>query len=311
MTLTTTSGGTPARRKMIETMDMKGLSANTQDTCLSSVSMLARFYGRPPRSLSVEEVDAWVLGRIDAGCSPRTTNVDVAALRLFYVDTMGQPEKAGGLHGRRVPDQLPRSIPEADVCRLIDGINDLRYRTATLLAYGCALRIPEVVALQVDDVRSEDGLLHIAHGKGGHERMAFLPDTVLEALRRYWKNTEPHPESWLFYGAGPERPMTAESLRAAFNEKPRPSGARSRHHVPLSASRGRHSSLRTWGADQRGPGLSRAQVTRGDAGLRPGHGCHVPHTRPSGQRAGSCLLSERPREARRGGHLPPRRARIP
>ncbi len=211
------SGGTPARRKMIATMDMKGLSANTQDNYLRSVGALARFYDRPPQSLSAEEVGVWVSGRIDAGRCPRTTNADVSALRLFYVDAMDQPEKVKDLHCRRVPDRLPRSIPEADVGLLIDGIDDLRYRTATLVAYGCALRISEVVALQVDDVRSEDGLLHIAHGKGGHERMAFLPDTVLEALRRYWKNTEPHPESWLFYGAGPERPMTAESLRAAFN----------------------------------------------------------------------------------------------
>ncbi len=211
------SGGTPARRKMIATMDMKGLSANTQDNYLRSVGALARFYDRPPQSLSAEEVGVWVSGRIDAGRCPRTTNADVSALRLFYVDAMNQPEKVKDLHCRRVPDRLPRSIPEADVGLLIDGIDDLRYRTATLVAYGCALRISEVVALQVDDVRSEDGLLHIAHGKGGHERMAFLPDTVLEALRRYWKNTEPHPESWLFYGAGPERPMTAESLRAAFN----------------------------------------------------------------------------------------------
>ncbi|MDE0238832.1 MAG: phage integrase N-terminal SAM-like domain-containing protein, partial [bacterium] len=166
MTVTTTSGGTPARRKMIETMDMKGLSANTQDIYLHSVSMLARFYDRPPQSLSAEEVDAWVLGRIDAGLSPCSTNVDVTALRLFYVDTVDQPEKVRGLHGRRVPDRLPRSIPEADVRLLIEGINDLRYRTATLVAYGCALRISEVVALQVDDVRSEDRLLHVACGKG-------------------------------------------------------------------------------------------------------------------------------------------------
>lgn len=216
MTMTTTSGGTPARRKMIATMDMKGLSANTQELYLSSVSMLARHYDRPPQSLSAEEIDAWVLARIDAGRSPRTTNVDVAALRLFYVDTMDQPEKVRGLHGRRVPDQLPRSIPEADVLLLIDGINDLRYRTATLVAYGCALRISEIVALKVDDVRSEDRLLHVACGKGGHERMAPLPDAVLEALRRYWKNTVPHPQSWLFYGASPEQPMRVRSLRAAF-----------------------------------------------------------------------------------------------
>lgn len=217
MTVTTTSGGTPARRKMIATMDMKGLSPNTQENYLYSVSMLARFYDRPPQSLSAEEIDAWVLARIDEGRSPRTTNVDVAALRLFYVDTMDQPEKVRDLHRRRVPDRLPRSIPEADVRLLIEGINDLRYRTATLLAYGCALRVSEVVALKIDDVRSEDRLLHIACGKGGHERMAHLPDTVLDALRRYWKNTVPHPQSWLFYGAGPEQPMTARSLRAAFN----------------------------------------------------------------------------------------------
>ncbi len=179
-------------------------------------------------------------GRIDEGRCPRTTNADVSALRLFYRDAMDQPEKVRNLYCRRVADRLPRSIPEADVGLLIDGIDDLRYRTAALVAYGCALRIPEVVALQVHDVRSEDGLLHIACGKGGHKRMAFLPDTVLEALRDYWKNTVPHPESRLFYGAGPERPMTAESLRTAFNKKPRPSGPRSRHHVPLPAPRGRH-----------------------------------------------------------------------
>lgn len=218
MKATTTSGGTPARQKMIATMDMKGLSLRTQDNYLRSVSALARFYDRPPQTLSAEEVGAWVLGRIDAGRCPRTTNAEVSALRLFYVDAMDQPEKVKGLHCRRVPDRLPRSIAEADVSLLIEGISDLRYRTATLLAYGCALRISEVVALKVSDIRSEERLLHIASGKGGHERMAHLPDTVLEALRRYWKNTVPHPDPWLFHGASPKRPMTAESLRTAFNK---------------------------------------------------------------------------------------------
>ena len=84
---------------------------------------------------------------------------DVSALRLFYNEAMGQPEKVEGLNYRRVPDRLPRSIPEADVELLIGGIKDLRYRTATLTAYGAGLRISEVVALQVGDVRGEEGLL--------------------------------------------------------------------------------------------------------------------------------------------------------
>ncbi len=207
----------PARRKMIEVMTLKGLSPGTQDNYQRSVSTLARHYARAPQDLSADEISAWVIARIDRGLCPRTTNGDVSALRLFYSDAMGQPEKVAGLHCRKVPDRLPRSIPEADVELLIAGINDLRYRTATLTAYGAGLRISEVVALQVGDIRSEEGLLHIRSGKGGHERMAHLPDPVLQTLRRYWRNTWPRPTTWLFYGKSPDRPITAESLRTAFN----------------------------------------------------------------------------------------------
>ena len=208
---------TPARGKMIEVMTLKGLSPSTQDNYQRSVSTLAQHYAQAPQDLSADEISAWVIARIDRGLCPRTTNADVSALRLFYCDAMGQPEKVAGLYCRRVPDRLPRSIPEADVEILIEGINDLRYRTATLTAYGAGLRISEVVALQVGDIRSGEGLLHIGSGKGGHERMAHLPDSVLQALRRYWRSTSPRPATWLFYGKSPDRPITAESLRTAFN----------------------------------------------------------------------------------------------
>ncbi len=86
-----------------------------------------------------------------------------------------------------------------------------------MTGYGAGLRIAEVVALQVEDVRSKEGLLRIRKGKGGHERMAHCPKAVLNQLRRYWRTIHPHPATWLFYGARPEEPMTAEALRQAFN----------------------------------------------------------------------------------------------
>ena len=211
------SGKSPARTRMIEVMTMKGLSRNTQATCPGSVCKLAKHCGRAPQALSPDEVRSWVMGRIGRGLSPRTTNVDISALRLFFADAMGQPDKVEGLRFRRIPDRLPRSIPEADVERLIRGIDDLRYRTAALTAYGAGLRISEVAALQVGDVRGEEGLLRIRSGKGGHERMAHLPGTVLDALRRYWSKTRPRPSSWLFCQYRPDRPITADSLRTAFN----------------------------------------------------------------------------------------------
>ena len=35
--------------------------------------------------------------RIGRGLSPRTTNADISALRLFFADAMGQPDKVEGL----------------------------------------------------------------------------------------------------------------------------------------------------------------------------------------------------------------------
>ena len=131
----------PARRKMIETMTLKGLSQGTQLEYQRTVKRLSAHYGRAPQSLTADEIKAWVLDRIDKGLSPRTTNANISALRLFYCDAMNQPEKVEGLHGRRVPDRLPRSIPEDQVEQLIQGIHDLRYRTATLTAYGAGLRL--------------------------------------------------------------------------------------------------------------------------------------------------------------------------
>ena len=66
-----------------------------------------------------------MIARIDRGLCPQTTNFAIAALRLFYGEAMGKPEKVKGLHCRKVPDRLPLSIPETDVEHLIEGINDL------------------------------------------------------------------------------------------------------------------------------------------------------------------------------------------
>ena len=97
-------------------------------------------------------VDGWVITRIEKGLCPRTANAENSALRRFYSEAMGQPEKVEVLRCRKVPDRQPRSIPEAEAEILIEGINDLRYRTATLSAFCAGLRISEEVALRVGDI---------------------------------------------------------------------------------------------------------------------------------------------------------------
>lgn len=212
----------PLRQKTLDVMTMKGLSPVTQKHYLREIAKFDRHTGH---RLDVQTDDAirdWVLMLIDGGLTPRTTNVTVAALRLFYDTVLGQPEKVAALRFRHVPDRLPRTMPEEDVEHLIQAMTDMRYRMATLVAYGAALRVSEAVSLQIPDIRRNEGLLRIRKGKGNRERMPTCsrpcsgnwsatggpPGRVPQA----GSSTARHPMS-----RSPQAPCTALSERPATN----------------------------------------------------------------------------------------------
>ena len=127
-----------------------------------------------------------------------------------------------------------------------------------------------VVALEVSDIDSVKCFIHVRNGKGGHERLVFLPPTLLEALRSYYRQIYPKPESWLFYGANPSQKLKAATLRHAFNQARDLAGISEdftfhglRHYLDCNPS------VRTRCKPRCGAGLARSQVSRKHAGLYP------------------------------------------
>ena len=208
----------------MEQMGIAGLADSTQAMYLREIETLNKHYNKPPDRLDAEEVRSWLLARIERGsrpehdqCKPRCAQVPVSR------------HTAPSRDGRRAPlpqeaPQTARSMAEKEVERLILAISDLRYRAATVLAYGAGLRISETVEVQLIDIKSDKRLLHIRSGKGGAERMAPLPDGLVEYLRRYCKNLFPRPVTWLFYGESPEVPLKIDTLRVAFKKACRKAG---------------------------------------------------------------------------------------
>ena len=180
------SGSPLQRQAFVRVMEIKGLSPRTQEAYLRTIRALAPEYDCAPHLLSGAQVSEWIMKRICHGLHQRTTNAAISALRLFYRDAMKRLEIVEDLWCRRVPDRLPRVIPQEAIDLLLQGISDRRYRMATLLAYGVGLHISEVVALQVEDIKSDLGLIRIRKGKGGYERMAHLPAAVLDAPSSVW-----------------------------------------------------------------------------------------------------------------------------
>jgi len=119
-----------------------------------------------------------------------------------------------------------------EVQRVLNCVHSLRYRVCLSTIYACGLRLQEGLHLQLGDIDSERGLLHVRHGKGNKDRYAVshrraasargtngvpLPKRSLEMLRWYWCSHR-HP-LWLFpspHAACRDTPMDESGVQRAF-----------------------------------------------------------------------------------------------
>ena len=208
----------PLRQSTLDYMLLAGLSECTQQSYLWELDRFANHFDCPPAKISDAEIQDYVLMCIDRGLKPRSTNVTVAALRMLYRNVLKSPQKVESLARRKVSDQLPNSIEEDQVKVLIQSTHNLRYRTAIETAYSTGLRMSELLALKVSDIDAAKRMIHVRCGKGGHERLVFMPPSLLATLRSYYRQIHPKPSEWVFYGATADEPLKAATLRRAFKQ---------------------------------------------------------------------------------------------
>jgi integrase/recombinase XerD len=220
---------TPLRQTMIEEMQLRNLSAETQRAYQFYITGLARFYQTSPAELSLEEVREYQLHLInERQYSAESVNTFVSAANFLYRVVLEAPWPEKALVRSRVPLRLPVVLSAGEVDRFFQHVTTIRYRAALMTAYGGGLRVSEVVGLQLGDIDSERMLIRIRLGKGKKDRYTVLSPRLLEMLRAWWRSQHPawekHPSAptdWLFPSWRPGRHMNANSLQDACRDAAR------------------------------------------------------------------------------------------
>jgi site-specific recombinase XerD len=146
---------------------------------------------RPLGSLTFRDVDRFVAVQSEKGFKPTTINRRLASLISLYDFLAAENEDLAcpvivRRHHVREQERLPRPVPEEDLKRFFDVIEDGRDRAMFLLMLRCGLRIGEVAALQLTDLfLDEDHPRIVARGKGSRERGVYLSRQAEAALREY------------------------------------------------------------------------------------------------------------------------------
>jgi len=210
--------GTPLRQRMIEDMQLHGFAARTQEAYLLAVSQLARHFRKSPDQINEEELRQYFLYLIEEKHAARNTcTLALCGIKFFFENTLGKEWKTFKLVRPPREKKLPVVLSVDEVRHILACVRRQRYKVCLTTIYACGLRLLEGVRLQIKDIDSDRGLVHIRHGKGGKDRYVPLPPPVLKMLRHYWR-THRDP-IWLF--PSPQLPvkgpMDVSGVQRAFH----------------------------------------------------------------------------------------------
>ena len=205
---------TPLRQRFIDDLRLRNYAKRTIDTYVGQVAAFARHFRRSPELLGTEDVRAYQLHLLQRRVSWSTFNQTVCALRFLYRTTLGRPEQLPFIPFGKRPKALPSVLSPDEVLRLLDAANPPRDRVLLQVAYGCGLRLDELLHLRVSDIDSARMVVHVRQGKGAKDRLVPLSLRLLQELRAYWKVCRPR--AWLFPGQTADGTMTASNLQRRF-----------------------------------------------------------------------------------------------
>ena len=194
------------RQRLIEDLQVRNYSPRTVEAYVAAVAKVARHFRRSPDELSGEEIRAFQVHLLSAKTSWSQFNQIVCGLRFFYRTTLGRAEVVVMLPYGKRPKSLPLVLSMEEVGQLLAAAQPGRERMLLETAYGCGLRISELLGLQVTDIDASRMVLTVRHGKGAKDRQVPMSARLLSDLRRWWCTHRTKP--WLFPGKTPAGPLS-------------------------------------------------------------------------------------------------------
>jgi integrase/recombinase XerD len=203
---------TPLRQRLLEDMQIRNLSVNTQRSYVEQISRFARHFSQSPLALGPEEIRAYqVYLTNERKLAPGSIVIAVSALRFLYKVTLKKDWSVTEIiPAPRKPQTLPVVLSPEEVVRFLDCVKKPKHRTILTTCYAAGLRISEAVRLTSAVIDSQRMVLRIEQGKGQKDRYVMLSPKLLEILRDWWRVSRP--KHWLFPGDRPDHPITRHAV---------------------------------------------------------------------------------------------------
>src|SRR4051794_36345348 len=111
-----TAAISPLRQRLIDDMNMRRFSRETQRNYIRDVGRFATFLGRSPDRATADDLRRFQIEQREAGVPTPTMNSIVSALRFFFTSTLDRPDLARRLVRVAHPRTLPVVLSREEWC---------------------------------------------------------------------------------------------------------------------------------------------------------------------------------------------------
>ena len=178
---------TSLRQRMIEDLQIRNLSLETQRQYVLQVSLFARHFDKSPELLGPEQIRAYQIYLTnEKKLATSSILLAVAALRFCYGVTLKKPWTLKDvIPVPKKPQTLPIILSPEEVLQFLAGVRSKTHRAILTTCYAAGLRVSEAVARTLPAIDSQRMVLRVEQGKGKKDRYVMLliagPDGSPEA----------------------------------------------------------------------------------------------------------------------------------
>ncbi len=194
-------------------LQCKKYADSTISTYTSCLAVFLRAMAGKPKPLPINEIKKFLTTITNQNYHKQFT----ATIHHFYSKVLKQPISLEDLPYPRPTNYLPEIFSIEEVNHLVNSYTNIKHRTIIQLMYSCALRIGEVVNIQLTHISKDRLTIRVAGAKGFKDRDVPVPAATMELIKNYYFAEKEKPRKYLFEGWGHQQ-YSVRSIQQLFKQ---------------------------------------------------------------------------------------------
>lgn len=207
--------------KLKKDMQMRNFSKYTYDSYLGKAKDIMKYFGtKALEDVTTEELREYLLKYLkdERKLGDRSINYYNSVIRFIYEVTLDKVLNKKQLPMRKRKKTVYKVLTKKELSTFFNCVDNFKYKTIFMLAYGSGLRIGEIVNLRVEDIDSKNMRIFVREGKGNKERYTILSKQSLEMLRTYWGKYRPNKRRGRIFLSETGQAITVGVIREHFRK---------------------------------------------------------------------------------------------